>query len=233
MIRTLSRIAVVATAVMILPLAAAPAAQAHVTANPDEATSPYFRTTLRVGHGCDGEPTHTVRVQIPEGVSNAKPEVTPGWETDIVREDLDEPIEGDEETITDRVAEIVWEGGPLPDDHFQEFGLSLRIADDAPDVLWLPTIQECEEGEHRWVEIPDSVEQWGDLDEPAPYVQVAMGGGEDEAEEEAAACDEEEPAAAADDESGAAATPWAIAGLVAGLLGLGAGATALARTRNA
>ncbi|MDV6013664.1 YcnI family protein [Haloechinothrix sp. LS1_15] len=227
---TIRRTAVLATAALAMPLLATPAL-AHVTLNPDEADSPYFTTKLRVPHGCDGEATTAVRVQVPEGVDSAKPEAVPGWDIEIEREQLDEPTEGagDESETTERVSEVSWTGGALADDQFLEFGLNLRIADDAPDVLWLPTIQECEQGEHRWIDVPDSVDEWGELDEPAPYVEVRMGDAdEDDVEAEATAAEGEH--AADTDDTTSAATPLAVTGLVAGLLGLTAGGAALLRT---
>ncbi len=158
-----------------LTLAAAPA-HAHVTANPREAHSPFFKTSFRVPHGCEGSATTALRIQIPEGVANVKPEVVPGWEIEITRTALDEPLEGPHgETVTERIVEVAWTGGELADEHHQEFGLSMRIEDDAPEVIYFPTVQECVEGVHRWIEIPDTVEQWGDLDEPAPYILVVRG----------------------------------------------------------
>lgn len=223
------------TALLAPFLLAAPAA-AHVTATPNEANSPFFRTAFRVGHGCDGAATTTVRIQIPDGVTTARPEVVPGWEVEITPVETGEE-EGDGHGSAVPVAEVAWVGGNLPDSQFQEFGLSVRIADDAPEVLYFPTIQECEEGEHRWIEIPDSVDGWGDLDEPAPYVinSTAGGGdhgatsddeGEDEGEDAAEpgeAADEAEPVAAGDEGSGA----LPVVALIAGLLGLVAGLAAL------
>jgi periplasmic copper chaperone A len=232
-------------------------AAAHVTANPSEASSLYFKTDFRIPHGCDGSATTAVRVQIPEGVTNAKPQVVAGWEIEVIRTELDEPVEGGHgETITDRVSEIAWRGGPLPDAHLQEFGLSMRLPDAADvegGVLWFPVVQECEDGEHRWIEIPDTVEQWGDLDEPAPYVRLASTGGgdghghgDDEGDdvegrdEDAEAHGDEGDTADAtataedDDLDLAAATtgdagPITWAALVAGLLGLALGAGAFVR----
>lgn len=43
--------------------------------------------------------------------------------------------------------------------------------------MWFPTVQTCEAGELRWVTIPDSVEEWDSVDEPAPYVEVTEGSG--------------------------------------------------------
>jgi uncharacterized protein YcnI len=225
------RVAVVlGGAALLVPLLGLPA-QAHVTANPDQADSEFFRTALRVGHGCEGSPTTTVRVQIPEGVDSPHAEVVPGWEVEMVREELAEPVEGSHgEEITERVSEVVWVGGNLPDEQFQEFGLTFRITAQAPEVLWLPTIQECADGEHRWIDIPPSVEEWGEFEEPAPYVVNAVGAatngeepaGDTEQTSEDGAAESSEAAAETDDGT----DPLTLVALAAGLLGVGFGAGA-------
>jgi periplasmic copper chaperone A len=205
---------------LLVPVLAAPAA-AHVTANPDEADSEFFRTALRVGHGCEGSPTTAVRVRIPEGVDSPHPEVVPGWEVELVREALAQPVEGGHgEQITERVAEIAWVGGNLPDEQFQEFGLSFRITEQAPEVLWLPTIQECEDGEHRWIDIPPSVAEWDEFEEPAPYVVNAAGGAEPAGTTDAAGG---EAAAAAGVTADEGTDPLTLVALIAGLVGIGFG----------
>ena len=48
--------------------------QAHATLEQKEATiGKTTKITLRVPHGCDGEATHTVRFEIPEGFYAVKP----------------------------------------------------------------------------------------------------------------------------------------------------------------
>lgn len=230
MARTAMRLAVVTgVAALLLPSFAVPAS-AHVTADPDRATSPYFRTDLRVGHGCEGSPTTEVRVRIPEGAENPRAEPVLGWEVEVVTEELDEPVtDSHGSEITERVAELAWVDGTLPDEQFQEFGLSFRVAEDAPDVLWLPTIQECEEGEHRWIEIPDSVAEWGDLEEPAPYVEVDLDGGSEEEAEDGAA----EEAGAAAENRGGPATVAVTGAALAALLALILSAAAFVRSGRA
>ncbi|WP_278313448.1 YcnI family copper-binding membrane protein [Lolliginicoccus levis] len=218
MTSTTRKVAAALAGLILTPMLATPAL-AHVTANPDEATSRYFRTALRVGHGCEGSPTTAVRVQIPEGVENAGAEQIAGWDAEVIREDLAEPIEGAHGPITDRVSEIVFSGNSLPDEQFQEFGLSLTLADNAPDVLWLPVIQECEDGANRWIEIPESVDQWGDLDSPAPYVTVSMDPGSSDS-------DVDTTAAGAADESNV----LPISALVVAILALGTAGFAVVRT---
>jgi hypothetical protein len=85
---------------------------------------------LRVPHGCAGSPTVAVRVQLPHGITTVQPMRKPGWEIEIVREALDEPIsDGHGGEITERVAEIHWTGGSLPDEFYDEFVFRTRLPD--------------------------------------------------------------------------------------------------------
>jgi periplasmic copper chaperone A len=150
---------------------AAPAA-AHVTLEQQEA-APHerYKAVLRVGHGCAGSPTIAVRVQIPDGITSAQPMPKPGWEVEIVREALDEPISnGDGGQITERVAEIRWTGGSLPDEFYDEFVFRTRLPDTPGATIRFPVVRECEEGVHRWIEVPADGQDAGDLAEPAPAV---------------------------------------------------------------
>ena len=155
-------------------IAAHSAAYAHVTANPNEApANAYFRTSLRVSHGCSGSPTTAVRVKIPDGVQSVRPQAKPGWTIEIKMRKLDKPVEvGHGRAVTETVDEIAWRGGPLPDAYFDEFGLSMRMPAGSKQLLYFPVVQECEQGVHRWIEIPAAGQKWGDLKEPAPFVRV-------------------------------------------------------------
>ena len=86
------------------------------------------------------------------------------------------------------------------------------------------------EGETRWIQIPAEGETEEDLENPAPAVTLTA----EEEEHDAAA---EEDAAAArgvreDDDDDFASKGLGIAALVLGGLGLGAGGTALMRSRK-
>ena len=155
-------------------LLAAGTAHAHVTANPNEAPADsYFRTAFRVGHGCAGAATTAVRVKIPDGVLAVKPQVKPGWSIEIKMRKLEKPAElGHGRTVSETVDEIAWRGGPLPDAHFDEFGLSMRLPAQAGNTLYFPFVQECEQGVHRWIEIPAQGQKWDDLREPAPFIRL-------------------------------------------------------------
>jgi len=148
-------------------------AAAHITANPNEASAnSWFRTALRVSHGCEGSPTIAVQVKLPGGVISVRPQMKPGWTIEIKMRELEQPIEGPHGIVTEVVDEITWRGGPLPDAYFDEFGLSMKLPDEPGKILYFPTIQECENGVNRWTEIPAKGESWGDKDKPAPYVTL-------------------------------------------------------------
>jgi uncharacterized protein YcnI len=155
-------------------LAAAGSAYAHVTASPSEAPADaYFRTALRIGHGCAGAATTAVRVKIPDGVLAVRPQAKPGWTIDVKLRKLDPPASlGHGRTASETVDEIAWRGGKLSDAHFDEFGLSMRMPAKAGATLYFPVVQEFEQGVHRWIEIPAAGQKWNDLKEPAPYIKL-------------------------------------------------------------
>lgn len=183
-------------------------ALAHVSADPDVARDRHVKTDFIVGHGCGDSPTTAVRVSVPEGVEDPRPQPVAGWEIEVggaesaqrgaVRlahdgddREHDDEADGQEDgEPAERVTEVAWVGGELPGTHVEEFGLSFRIAEDAPEVLYFPLVQECAEGEHRWTEVPSSHEEWDTLESPAPFVRVALDG-----DEEQPAADEGEEAA--------------------------------------
>src|SRR5262245_47245319 len=148
-------------------------AQAHATHDRSEATAErYCHTVLHVPHGCEGSPTLKVRVRIPEGVIGVKPQPKPGWELTIRQEKLEKPIvESHGRTITDVVAEVTW-SGKLPDENFDQFGIHMKLPDKPGETLYFPTVQECERGSHRWIEIPAAGKSRGDYKEPAPFLRL-------------------------------------------------------------
>ena len=54
------------------------------------------------------------------------------------------------------VKEVVWSGGKLPDDNYDEFVISTFLTDGLKPntTLYFPVVQECEQGVSRWIEIP-------------------------------------------------------------------------------
>ena len=168
----MSRYITFASAVVILGLAAP--ALAHVTIRPDSAAAgSYFTAEFVVPHGCDGSSTVAVRVKIPDGVTGVKPQLKPGWVATVKTRNLDAPVKTEHgRTVSETVDEVEWRGGPLPDNFYDTFGLIMKLPDAATRPLYFPTIQECEQGVHRWIDIPASGQYRADLHEPAPALKL-------------------------------------------------------------
>jgi uncharacterized protein YcnI len=149
-------------------------ALAHITANPSEAPADgYFRTALRVGHGCEGSPTTAVRVKLPDGLLSVRPQQKPGWKIEIKMRKLAQPVDaGHGKMVSETVDEIIWRGGNLPDAYFDEFGISMKLPARPKTTLYFPTVQECAKGVSRWIEIPEGDKKWGDYKSPAPFIKL-------------------------------------------------------------
>jgi periplasmic copper chaperone A len=162
--------ALVGSALLITPQVTA----AHVTLESKEASpGSSYKAVLRVGHGCEGEPTTVIRVQIPEGVIAVKPMPKPGWELATVKDKYDQPYDYFGNELTEGVKQIEWSGGRLPDDYYDEFVFVGRLTDFKPGtVLHFPTVQECAGGVHRWIEIPAAGQDPDELEEPAPQLTI-------------------------------------------------------------
>jgi uncharacterized protein YcnI len=140
-----------------------------------------YRGVLRITHGCNGSPTVTVRVRIPDGVTRTKPMPKPGWTLETVVMTLDEPYERNDAIVTEDVRELIWRGGLLSDDFFDEFVFRADLPETIEEqTLYFRTVQECENGEfHRWIEIPGPGESTEDFREPAPALKLLPGEGDD------------------------------------------------------
>lgn len=150
------------------------AAQAHVVADPGEGPAgSYFRTALRVPHGCGARATTALHVSLPVGPVSVKPQAKAGWQVEIRTEKLAKPVEAGHGRTTDsRVSDVIWSGGNLPNSQFDEFGLTLQLPAKAQD-LWLTVIQKCDGDEQRWEQIPAAGQSAHDLQRPAVLIRVA------------------------------------------------------------
>jgi uncharacterized protein YcnI len=149
-------------------------AHAHATLETQQAPAgSYYKAVLRTPHGCDGSPTIAVKIRIPDGVTGVKPQPKPGWEVEILSEELDEPQDDAQgNPVSTRVSEIHWTGGRLIDEHYDEFVMSLRLPETPGETLYFATVQECEQGVQRWIEIPAEGGAAHDLDHPAPSLTL-------------------------------------------------------------
>lgn len=164
------------TASALLSLGALSAsAAAHIVLDNDRAEAGgYYTGAFRIGHGCDGSATTTLKVTMPEGLVTVRPQPKPGWTVTIEKAKLPTPIKGEGgRQITERVASITW-AGRLDPDYFDEFGISTKLPAEA-GTLYFPAVQTCEAGSIAWTDIPAAGQAWHDVPHPAPVLVVAAG----------------------------------------------------------
>ncbi|WP_068877282.1 YcnI family protein [Phenylobacterium sp. CCH9-H3] len=124
---------------LVAGLALGTAASAHVSLQPATAGAGAYQVLrFGVGHGCDGQATTALRIEIPAGTSVARPQPKPGWTLSVER-------------AGEAVTAIVWRG-ELPADQFDEF-LILAKLPSGEGPLAFPAIQACGEAQTGWVEV--------------------------------------------------------------------------------
>lgn len=102
---------------------------AHVVVNPDQAKVGEFQTfSVDVPNEKDN-PTVKVRLLIPDGLEHVTPNVKPGWDIDVKTSNS----AGDEE---EKITEIVWSDGSIPQGRRDSFLFSARVPSDEADIIW-------------------------------------------------------------------------------------------------
>ncbi|MEJ3403965.1 YcnI family protein [Rathayibacter sp. YIM 133350] len=207
---------------LLFAVAAPLSASAHVEVTPDAtAAGGYSVLTFSLPHGCDGSPTTSLAIHIPESIISVTPTVNPGWTVSKVTEALAKPITDGDDTITEHVGQVVYTAkDPLPADLRDTFALSLPLPKDAAGkTLEFPVTQTCEQGSVEWNE---KTPEGGDEPEhPAPAITVTAATGDEHGGSE-----HSDDATASSSTTDAAAQPdvlarvLGIAGLVVGVIGV-------------
>ena len=159
-VRTAAAVLASAALVVAAPLAA----QAHVTATPDTAAAGGYGTlTFAFSHGCDGSPTQSLAITIPEGLASVTPTIAPGWQIDVQRDGENGPV-----SLVTYTADQ-----PVADGLRATVVLGVQYAEDtAGETLAFPVDQVCEVGNTDWSEIAEDGVDPHSLDAPAPTVVV-------------------------------------------------------------
>ncbi|WP_331272199.1 YcnI family copper-binding membrane protein [Motilibacter aurantiacus] len=239
MLRSYRRAGALAGVGLVLLVATAGPAAAHVTVNPSEATQGgYAALTFRVPTESDSASTTKLAVQFPIDTPFASVSVKPhpGWTYEVTKETLATPIEAHGQQITEAVSQITWtatgDNGIKPGE-FDEFDVSAGPMPDAEQVVF-KAVQSYSDGEDvAWVQqaAPGSTDE---PDLPAPVLTLkpaaAQGAdGDTAAADPGSAPAAAAPADAATDSDVARATWIGVAGLVVGLAAGVLGALALRR----
>ncbi len=145
-------------------LLVAPPVAAHVTLTPpivEEGRT--FLGAFRVGHGCAGSATRSLRALLPPEVASARPQAKAGWTVTL------EHAPGTDGK--DRVVAITWSGGEVPDDEFDDFGVQLGLQA-SPGFIHIPVVQICEKGEEHWDEVSAPGVSPHTLKRPAAMIEI-------------------------------------------------------------
>lgn len=147
----------------------------HVTLAQAQATAGSgYKAVLRIGHGCEGEPTREVKVRIPVGFVGARPMPKAGWQLQVRRALLASPETLHGQTLTEDVAEVTWTAKSLEswldDAHYDEFVLRGQLSERAQD-MWFEVIQSCPKGQLAWTNRPAAA---GDKATPFPAAKLTV-----------------------------------------------------------
>ncbi|HZY21463.1 MAG TPA: DUF1775 domain-containing protein [Beijerinckiaceae bacterium] len=155
-------------------IAVATTALAHSTLETSQASpSSTYKGVLRVPHGCKGEATKTVRIQIPETIIDVRPMPKAGWTLTTLRGAYAKSYDLYGKPVAEGVKEIVWSGGELPDAFYDEFVFQAQFTGElAGKSVPIPVVQECASGAERWIEIAAEGQNPHSLKAPAPIVKV-------------------------------------------------------------
>lgn len=130
----------------------------HASCNPSVAApNSYFKTDIRIGHGCDGSTVTGVTVVIPDGVTSVKPRSVAGWQVNMTTRPLEPPVVSHGKTINTTIDTISWSGGNLLDTFFEDFGVSMKLPNkDDGSILYFNVTQTCVNGSISWDQIPQA-----------------------------------------------------------------------------
>jgi len=153
----LTHCASIALTVATLALSAGPAAAHIVLSQKTFEAGTNFAAFFKVEHGCDGSPTVSLRVEIPDGVSVLELPPKDGWTTNAERSN-------------GTIKAVSWRGR-LEGGQADQFGVLLKLPS-RTGAIYFPTVQRCAKGEMRWTEIPVGIQTAKDLKRPAPSVEL-------------------------------------------------------------
>jgi len=154
-------------------LLSVPSSYGHVVFNEIEAKAGAFQTAqMRITHGCSGNPTTSITVTIPDGVTRVTPRAMTGWTVEVGKRKLDKPVMLHGFEVDETVGSLTWSGGSFPDHTYEQFEFRMMMPKTDGAILHFPVHQKCKQGEIMWNEIPEPGQNPYELDEPAPFIKV-------------------------------------------------------------
>jgi uncharacterized protein YcnI len=98
-----------------------------------------------------------------------------GWTVEKIKGSYEKSYDLYGKPVKEGLTEIIWSGGNLADDEYDEFVLRGTVAKELPlgTRVYVPIVQECTDGaSERWIEIPAAGKSSDDYEKPAPYFDV-------------------------------------------------------------
>ena len=168
------RTAVLLATAAISLIAAASAAEAHVTVNPNtEPQGGYAKVSFRVPNEEATASTTAIEVDIPvdHPIASVSVRPVPGWIATATTSQLATPIKTNDGSVTQAVSKIVWTGGKIDPGQFQEFDVALGPLPKDTDQIVFKALQTYSDGNVvRWIDLqlPGQPEP----DHPAPVLHL-------------------------------------------------------------
>jgi len=192
-------------------------ASAHVTVQPPTAPQgSETKLSFRVPNEKDSADTTQLEVQFPTDHPIASVSVQPkeGWTYKVTTVKLPQPIQTDDEQVTEAVSDIVWSGGSIKPGEFDEFSVSAGPLPKDATSLQFKALQTSSDGDVvRWIE--DTPAGGPEPDHPAPTLTLTAATGADTQATETASS-----SSGGDDST---ARVLGIVGIVVGALGVAFG----------
>ena len=133
-------------------------ATAHVTlTEPSAKPGAAYVAHFRVGHGCSGSPTISLRVELPASVADVKPQPAAGWTLQT-------------EKAGPHTTSVTWSGSVLAADQPGVFAIAMTLPS-TMGALVFPATQTCEKGVEQWSELPAA--DGHALKKPAPVLTLS------------------------------------------------------------
>ncbi|MDG2320998.1 MAG: DUF1775 domain-containing protein [Rhodospirillaceae bacterium] len=135
-------------------------ASAHNVLSVSEAPAgQLFPMKLNVNHGCKGAAVSAARLQIPDGIVDAKAADKVGWNVEYKMKDLENPVMLHGREVKEVIGEIVWtksNGATVPSDGWATFEFRATIPKDIGRVMHFKNITVCEDGAtDPYVDLPE------------------------------------------------------------------------------
>ncbi|GGN05860.1 uncharacterized protein YcnI [Actinoplanes campanulatus] len=212
----LRRAATVTAVAAAFVLGLAGPAAAHVTVNPSTATQGgYAKVSFRVPNESDTASTTKLEVNLPvdSPVGSVSVKPVPGWTAVAEKSKLATPLKVHDHEISEAVTKITWtaaSGSEIKPGTFQEFDVSLGPLPETEQMVFKALQYYSDGAVVRWIDEPTT--DGTEPESPAPVLKLTAASAAPAAP---APTTEATPA-----EEGNDGLPYAIAGLIMGLIGI-------------